>query len=210
MVTPRLPFLHPNFMRVVQSYKPPSSRAIRCPFSGGSSPHAGFYTSRQCNQTVHQRYNCSSLKPSLHPCRRLKDGSSSQLDGVTLSGNGDTNSSERNNNLPDQQHQDAKRETTITFFSTPFDKQAVVDSKQGKSLVHSEQQEEHAMGNDGAQDTSTSSARPERTENEKPQISPYPNQGAFDDAIHMPTPLSLSDPPWTNNTPQSPTPDTNS
>jgi len=183
-------------MRVVQSYKPPSGRTIRFPFSGGSSLHTGVYTSRQCNQKVHQQYNCSSVKPSLHPCRRLKDGLSSQLDEFfTLSGNGDANSSERNNTLPDQQHEDAKRATTIAFLSTPFDTQAVIDSKQGNSLVNSEQQEEHAIGNDEAEDTSTSSARPVRTENKKPQISSYPNPGAFDDAIHMPTPSAYLTPP---------------
>ncbi|KAJ5749465.1 hypothetical protein N7533_006493 [Penicillium manginii] len=195
MVTPKLPFLHPNFIRVAQSYKRSSGRTIRFPFSGGSSLHAGFYTSLQYNQQVHPQYNCSYAKPSLHPCRRSKDGSSSQLDEVTLSGEGDTSSSERNNILPDQQLQDAKRVTTITFFSTSFDKQAFLDSKQGNSLVDSEQQEEHVMGNDGAQDASTSSARLARTESKKPHISPYPNQGAFDDAIHMPTPSAYLTPP---------------
>jgi hypothetical protein len=51
------------------------------------------------------------------------------------------------------------------------------------------------MGNDRAEDIPAASARPGRKENKQPQISLYPNQGAFDDAIHMPTPSAYLTPP---------------
>jgi hypothetical protein len=65
------------------------------------------------------------------------------------------------------------------------------------------------MGNDGAEDIPADSARPWRKENKQPQISLYPNQGAFDDAIHMPTPSAYLTPPGlaiSNNKLSHPTP----
>lgn len=51
------------------------------------------------------------------------------------------------------------------------------------------------MGNDGAEDVPAAFARPGRNENKNPKTSLYPNQGAFDDAIHMPTPSAYLTPP---------------
>ncbi|KAJ5413653.1 hypothetical protein N7509_000280 [Penicillium cosmopolitanum] len=176
MVTPRLPFLHPNFIRVAQSYKDLPA----APFDFLSAVALAFtpvsiLVYNTINKCIHSTTAHMPSQASIHA------GDRRTLDEVTLSGEGDQSSSERNNILPDQQLEDAKRVTTITFFSTSFDKQAFLDSKQGNSLLNSEQQEEHAMGNDGAQDTSTSSARLVRTESKKPHISPCPNQGALSD-----------------------------
>ena len=193
MAAPRHPFFHPNLTRVLQICEPPSGCAIRFLFSSGSRPRVSIYTSRQNGQKSYQQHYCPAGTPSPRPLWRLKDRSFSQPNEVALTGNGGLNRSEGKNSPPQRlQSLDTKRATTNTSSSAPLDTRAVAYSNQRIWLVESKQQGAHLTENDGID---ASAPCPRGTGTEKSQIPPYPNQGALDDAIHMPSPSAYLTPP---------------
>ena len=196
MAVQRLSFFYPNWTRVVRFCEPHFHCYMRPPFSSGSGPYIGFHINQRHNQEGYQQYYGPAVKPNLPPPWRPKDRLSSQSAEVELTKGDSTNSSGQNNTPSEKlQSQDTKREAADTSLSAPFDNQTVTESKKGDSLVDSGPQEVHSTESDGAEDTSASAALPRGTGKEKPQVHLYPNQGAFDDAIHMPSPSSYLTPP---------------
>ncbi|KAJ5092380.1 Protein of unknown function DUF1640 [Penicillium alfredii] len=197
MATPRLPFLYPNLMRAIRSCEPRTYRPGRI---------HGFHSTRGRKQEVFQRRYGPAVEPNIPPPSRPRKGLEGQSEDVAptekeVVTNADHEDPPEQPQSQDQQSQsppqDTQQETTDASHSSSPNPEATEEPGSRDVSVESEPHDEQVVENIDGLNNDFAATAPYPTGGvgeERSQPSPYVNQGAFDDVLHMPSPTAYLTP----------------
>lgn len=204
MVTPRLPFLYPNLMRVVRSCEPSTYRSLRFSYK----PTHRFHTSsRRCEREAYQRRYGPAVEPHSPSPLRRKD-KSIEHDHTDAEDEHEASSvSEKDESPPDEESpsepaRESEQDTAKTNpSSTPaLDQQQEPEKKETKEHTpptDRDPHEEQATEQDRAeQEQAPASALPPSggPSEDIADTSPLANPTPFEDVLHMPSPTAYLTP----------------